>query len=95
MKLGEIKLGEKSETNNKSVVSLTLGILSIVVPLVGLVLGVLGVVFSKIATKEILKTKESGKGLATSGLICSVIGIVIQLLGVFGILAYNSMSVVS
>lgn len=84
----------KNETNNKSVVSLTLGILSIVLPLIGLVLGVFGVVFSKNATKEIMKTKESGKGLATSGLICSVVGIVIQLFLVLSILAYNSMSVV-
>lgn len=68
--------------------------LSIVLPLIGLVLGVFGVVFSKNATKEIMKTKESGKGLATSGLICSVVGIVIQLFLVLSILAYNSMSVV-
>ena len=84
----------KNETNNKSVVSLTLGILSIVLPLIGLVLGVFGVVFSKNATKEIMKTKESGKGLATSGLICSVVGIVIQLFLVLNILAYNSMTIV-
>jgi len=85
---------EKSETNNKSVASLILGILSILLPLIGIVTGVIGIFFSKYATKEILETKESGKGLATSGLICSVVGIVIQLLLVLTIIAYNSMSIV-
>ncbi|WP_432355727.1 DUF4190 domain-containing protein [Sporosarcina sp. A2] len=79
----------KSETNSKSIISLTLGILSIVLPLIGLVLGVFGLVFSRSATKEIVKTNENGKGLATSGLICSVVGIVIQLFGVLGLIAFN------
>nr|WP_082003424.1 DUF4190 domain-containing protein [Sporosarcina sp. ZBG7A] len=75
-------------------ISLTLGILSILVPLIGLVLGVLGLVFSRSATKEIVKTNENGKGLATAGLICSVVGIVIQLFGVLGLIAFNSLTTV-
>ncbi|MCM3757526.1 DUF4190 domain-containing protein [Sporosarcina aquimarina] len=85
---------EKNETNTKSVISLTLGILTIFLPMIGLVLGILGVVFSRIATKEIVKTNESGKGLATSGLICSVVGIVIQLFIVLSFIAYNSLTIV-
>ncbi|WP_349774109.1 DUF4190 domain-containing protein [Sporosarcina aquimarina] len=88
------KMLEKNETNTKSVISLTLGILTIFLPMIGLVLGILGVVFSRIATKEIVKTNESGKGLATSGLICSVVGIVIQLFIVLSFIAYNSLTIV-
>ncbi len=85
-------MGEKAETNSKSIISLTLGILSIVIPLIGLVLGTIGLVFSRKATKEIVKTIENGKGLATAGLICSIVGIIIQAFGVIGIIAYYSVS---
>ena len=71
----------KTQTNSNAVISLTLGILSILIPLIGLILGIVGVVFSRKALKEIKETSENGRGLATSGLICSVVGIVIQLFG--------------
>lgn len=82
---------EKNETNSKSIISLTLGILSIIVPFIGLVLGIIGVVFSRIATKEIAKRNENGRGLAISGLICSIVGIVIQVFSVLSLITYNSM----
>jgi hypothetical protein len=87
---------EKTQTNNsKSVVSLTLGILSILIPHIGLILGVIGIVVSRKATKEIVKTDEGGSGLATSGLICSVVGIIIQLFLVVSIIAFYSLTNVS
>ncbi|WP_100372256.1 DUF4190 domain-containing protein [Bacillus sp. FJAT-45037] len=70
---------EKSKTNTKAIVSLTLGILSILIPTMGIVVGVLGIVFSKIAKKEIENSNDVGIGLAKSGMICSIVGIVIQL----------------
>lgn len=83
----------KTQTNNsKSVISLTLGILSILIPYIGLILGVIGVVVSRKATKEIVKTDEGGSGLATSGLICSVVGIIIQLF--LGIISFYSLTIV-
>jgi uncharacterized membrane protein len=85
---------EKSETNSKSIISLTLGILSIIVPFIGFVLGIIGVVLSRIATKEISKRNENGRGLAISGMICSIVGIVIQLFSVLGLIAYNSMTTI-
>ena len=78
---------EKNQTNSSSVISLTLGILSLLVPLLGLILGVIGVVFSRKAKKEMDITGEGGRGLATSGLICSVVGIIVQTLT---LLAYIS-----
>jgi len=88
-------LVKKTETNSKSIISLTLGVLSIIVPLLGLVLGIIGVVLSRIAAKEIAKRNEGGKGLAISGLICSVVGIITQTFAVLSIIAFYSFTVVS
>ena len=71
-------MNERSQTNSKSVISLTLGILSILIPIIGLVIGIFGIVFSRKAAKEIAFSNESGSGFATSGLVCSVIGIILQ-----------------
>lgn len=84
----------KNQMNSKSVIALTLGVLSIVIPYIGLILGVIGVVVSRKASKEIAKTHEGGSGLATSGLICSVVGMIIQSLAVVGIILYFSYTVV-
>lgn len=83
---------EKIEMNNKSIISLTLGILSIIVPFIGLVLGIFGVVLSRMATKEIAKRNENGRGLAISGLICNVIGIIIQTFAVLSIILFYSIT---
>ena len=83
---------EKTKTNSNSVISLTVGILSILIPVIGLILGVIGVVVSRKAVKEIEKTNEDGRGLATSGLICSSVGIIIQIFAVLGIIAYYSVT---
>jgi hypothetical protein len=87
-----ILMFKKTETNSNSITSLALGILSIIIPIIGLVLGVIGVVVSRKASKEILKTKEGGKGLSTSGLICSVVGIVIQLFAILGYVVFTSVT---
>ncbi|ALC85570.1 hypothetical protein AM499_06850 [Bacillus sp. FJAT-22090] len=79
---------EKTHTNSNSVISLTLGILSILIPFVGLILGGIGVVVSRKAAKELVITNQGGSGLATSGLICSVVGITIQIFAVVGIIAF-------
>ena len=91
----EINMVEKTQTNSNSVISLTLGVLSILIPHIGLILGVIGVVVSRKATKEIVKTNEGGSGLATSGLICSVVGIIIQTFAVVAIIAFYSLTMIS
>ncbi|NRD79864.1 DUF4190 domain-containing protein [Bacillus sp. BRMEA1] len=83
-------MDKKTEANGNPVVSLTLGILSIIIPMIGLILGVIGVIFSRKATKEIAKSYGNGRGFAVSGLICSIVGIVIQTLSVLSIIAYYS-----
>ena len=81
---------KKNETNNKAIVSVIFGILSIVIPFIGLILGVIGIIFSRKATIEIIQTNQNGRILATLSMICSVIGIVIQLLGTIGLLSFMS-----
>ena len=83
-----------SVINGKAVASLTLGILSIPLPFLGLALGILSVlpsvfglifgilslVFYKLARNEMAWTGEGGKGLAIAGLNCGIAGIFIQTL---------------
>jgi hypothetical protein len=85
-------MSEKNQTNNSSVISLTVGILSLFIPFIGLILGIIGIVFSRKAVKQINQTNENGRGLATAGLICSIVGIILQLLMVLGYVAYFSVS---
>ncbi|AJD92540.1 hypothetical protein JMA_32230 [Jeotgalibacillus malaysiensis] len=74
-----------SQTNTQSIVSLTLGILSLMVPFLGIFLGIGGIITANIAMKQIAYSDEGGKGLAISGMICSIVGLIIQL---FTILAW-------
>ena len=85
-------MAEKNQTNNSSVISLTVGVLSLLIPFIGLVLGIIGIVFSRKAVKQIEKTNESGRGLATSGLICSIVGLVIQIFMILGLIPFFLLS---
>ena len=74
-------------TNSNSIISITTGILSILIPFLGLVLSIIGIMTSRKAIREIEKTNEGGRGLAISGFICSIVGIVLQLFMVIGVAA--------
>lgn len=77
-----------TQINTSSVISLTVGILALLLPFIGLILGVIGIVYSRKAVKQISQTGESGGGLATAGLVCSIVGIILSLLAVVGYIAY-------
>ncbi|MCA1028061.1 MULTISPECIES: DUF4190 domain-containing protein [Cytobacillus] len=85
---------EQQKTNTKAVVSLTLGILSLLVPFIGFLLGIISIVFGRLSAKEILQTGEKGKSLATAGLICGIIGIILTviwiLFALLGIFAFST-----
>ena len=68
------------KTNNKSIVSLTLGILSIIVPYIGLLLAIIGIFISFKSIIEIERSNERGRGLAIVGKVCSIVGICFQFL---------------
>jgi len=62
------------KTNAKSVVALVLGIVSIVLPYLGLLIGILAIIFASLSFKEIKRTGEQGKGMAVAGLVCGIVG---------------------
>ncbi|PYE47164.1 DUF4190 domain-containing protein [Paenibacillus barcinonensis] len=62
------------KTNSKSIVSLVLGILSVVIPYIGFLIGIAAIIFASISLKEIRMRMEQGKGLAVAGLVCGIIG---------------------
>ncbi len=79
-------------TNGKSIAAMVLGIVSIVLPYIGFIIGILAIIFSAISLKEIKRTGEQGRGMAIAGLVCGIVGTVIYaiiiLLIVFAIFFY-------
>ena len=67
-------------TNGKAIAALVLGICSIVVPYIGLILGIIAIVLANQATKMIKRTNEGGHGMAVAGLVCGIIGVAIYAL---------------
>jgi len=65
-----------------SIAGFVLGILSLLVPFFGVILGIVGIVLSAIAIKH----KQGIKGLAVAGLVLSIIslGLTVLLLLAFG-----------
>ncbi len=76
----------ENQTNGKAITSLVLGILAVVTiftgwgTIVGLVFGIIGIIFAVNAKKEMV-AGEKGQGMATAGMVCSIIGTVVAGLG--------------
>ncbi|WP_018750964.1 DUF4190 domain-containing protein [Paenibacillus sanguinis] len=83
-----------AKTNGKSIASLVLGILSVIIPYFGFILGIIAIVLSSLSFREIKRTNEQGKGLGIAGLVCGIIGTVlygiILLFGFILLMAYSS-----
>ncbi|MDQ0087318.1 vacuolar-type H+-ATPase subunit I/STV1 [Paenibacillus anaericanus] len=83
-----------AKTNGKSIAALVLGILSVMIPYVGFLMGIIAIVFSSLSFKEIKRTNEQGKGLSIAGLVCGIVGTVlwgiIILIVVLAVLAFSS-----
>lgn len=80
------------KTNGKAIASMVLGILAVVsiftgkLAFIGLICGIVGIILAVNAKKEIAVTGEEGKGMATAGLVCSIIGTAIAGIGVVCVL---------
>lgn len=61
-------------TNTKAITALVLGILAIAVPYLGFIIGIVAIVISRMASNEIKRTGEDGKGMAIAGLVCGIVG---------------------
>lgn len=85
-------------TNGKAVASLVLGILSIAIPYIGFILGIIGIVLGNRAKRIIDKGNESGRGLAVAGFVCSIVGLCfwgfIVLLAIIGYVTFMSTTTV-
>lgn len=66
-----------AQTNGKSIAALVLGILSIVVPYLGFLIGIVAIILSTMSLKEIRNRYEQGKGMAIAGLVCGIVGTII------------------
>ncbi|MCJ8012405.1 DUF4190 domain-containing protein [Paenibacillus sp. KQZ6P-2] len=62
------------KTNGKAIGALVLGILSLVIPYLGFILGIIAIVLASLAFKEIKRRSEGGRGLAVGGLVCGIVG---------------------
>ncbi|TPF19087.1 DUF4190 domain-containing protein [Priestia megaterium] len=49
-----------------------------IVPYIGLIFGIVGIVFCTKSIREVKKTREQGKGIAVTGGILSAVGLCIQ-----------------
>ena len=77
------------KTNGKSITSLVLGILSVTIPYVGILIGIVAIIFASLAFKEIRVRMEQGRGLAIAGLVCGIIGTAIYVLLILLVLLFN------
>jgi hypothetical protein len=50
-----------------------LGILALIIPYVGFLIGIIAIVFASISFKEIKRNQEQGRGLAVAGLVCGIV----------------------
>ncbi|MBT2648880.1 DUF4190 domain-containing protein [Bacillus sp. ISL-34] len=73
-------MSEIKTSNSKAIVSLIMGVLSLFIPFIGIILGILGLIFASKSKQEIKLTGESGTGLVTAGKVCSIIGIILNVL---------------
>ncbi|WP_433745817.1 DUF4190 domain-containing protein [Falsibacillus pallidus] len=65
-----------------------MGFFSVFIPFIGIILGIFGVVFARKASREMDNNHQSGRGLATAGIVCSGIGIFIQILTIVGYITF-------
>ena len=84
------------KTNGKSIVALVLGILSIIAPYVGFLIGIAAIIFASLSLKEIQRNLEQGRGMAIAGLVCGIIGTLIYailfVLLLFMVFLFNEVS---
>jgi len=90
---------EKTRTSGLSITAMILGILSLVLvwaPFVGIILGILGIIFGGIGMGQTRRDPNlGGRGMAIAGLVCGIIGVAIWviLVALFGMaLVFSSSS---
>lgn len=78
----------KNEINRTPTTILVMGLLSIIIPFIGLLLGVIGIMFAINLSKQTNFQKGKNQSLIFTGKILSIIGIVIQGFLIFSFLIF-------
>ncbi|MGE7760095.1 DUF4190 domain-containing protein [Peribacillus sp. NPDC097895] len=73
-------MSEMKTSNSKAIVALILGVLSLLIPVLGIIIGIVGLIFASKSKQEINLSGETGKGLMTAGKVCSIIGIILNVI---------------
>lgn len=81
------KVNNTKKSNSFAIVSMILGICSLIIPFLGLILGVLAIIFS------VKQSKIEKNGMSTAGLILGIIGIITSVIYVFLMLLVIMVSV--
>jgi type II secretory pathway pseudopilin PulG len=70
----------KTKASGRSIASMVLGIISLIIPCAGFITGLLGVIFGGLEMKAIKegRTSSKGKGFALTGLITGIAGVAFQ-----------------
>lgn len=82
-------MSEIKPSNSKAIVSLIMGVLSLLIPFIGIVLGILGLIFAAKSKQEMKLTGETGNGLVTAGKVCSIIGIILNVIVILIFLVFS------
>lgn len=82
-------MSEIKPSNSKAIVSLIMGVLSLLIPFIGIILGILGLIFAAKSKQEIKLTGETGNGLVTAGKVCSIIGIILNVIVILIFLVFS------
>ncbi|KMT21789.1 DUF4190 domain-containing protein [Clostridium cylindrosporum] len=81
--------------NSKAITSLTISILSFVLPFIGIITAFIGFALSFISVKEIVDREEKGMGIAIAGRIISIIAICVQVLLIVGYVLFSNTPAIS
>ncbi|MFB1049896.1 DUF4190 domain-containing protein [Paraliobacillus sp. JSM ZJ581] len=65
------------QASGKAIASMVLGILSILTPWLGFILGIIAIVLASKAFKEIAQYQLGGRGMAVAGLTTGIVGTII------------------
>lgn len=91
----QLNVSEPPPTNGKSIAALVLGILAVAIPYIGLILGIIAIVYAKKSLNEIKMRGENGRGMAIAGLVCGIVGTalyaIIIIIVIIAVLTVSSM----
>src|SRR5699024_12317613 len=81
-------MDNESDINSNAVICVVLGAVKLVLPLLGIITGIMGIVYYNKAKKEMPVKGETGEGVAITGLTLSIVGLVLQVVIIFSLLLF-------